>query len=112
MPPIGYRLPKTIYRYVFAASWPHQIALVTLTVVTFLLEVAPLEIQRRVVNDLVKERYFRLVITLCAAYAGVVLVQGTTKLVVNVYRGWVGENAVRDLRRHVLAYLRVARLVA
>jgi ABC-type multidrug transport system fused ATPase/permease subunit len=112
MPPIGYRLPNTIFRYVLVASWRHQIALVTLTVVTFLLEVAPLEIQRRVVNDLVKERSFRLVITLCAAYAGVVLVQGTTKLVVNVYRSRVGENAVRDLRRHVLAYLRVARVAA
>ena len=50
MPPIGYMLPNTIFRYVFAVSWPHQIALVTLTVVTFLLEVAPLEIQRRVVT--------------------------------------------------------------
>jgi ABC-type multidrug transport system fused ATPase/permease subunit len=85
---------------------------VILTVVTFLLEVAPLEIQRRVVNDLVKERSFKLVITLCVAYAGVVLVQGLTKLVVNVYRGWVGENAIRDLRRHILAYLRVARVAA
>jgi ABC-type multidrug transport system fused ATPase/permease subunit len=112
MPPIGYRLPSTIFRYVFAVSWPHQIALVILTVVTFLLEVAPLEIQRRVVNDLVKGRSFQLVMTLCAAYAGVVLVQGTTKLVVNVYRAWVGENAIRDLRRHILAYLRVARLAA
>jgi ABC-type multidrug transport system fused ATPase/permease subunit len=112
MPLFRPQLPATIFRYVLAISWPHQIALLTLTVVTFLLEVAPLEIQRRVVNDLVKERSFKLVITLCAAYAGVVLVQGTTKLVVNVYRGWVGENAIRDLRRRILAYLRIARLVA
>ena len=50
MPPVGYQLSNTIFRYVFAVSWPHQIALVALTVVTFLLEVAPLEIQRRVVT--------------------------------------------------------------
>jgi len=112
MSPIGYRLPNAIFRYVFVVSWRHQFALVILTVVTFLLEVAPLEIQRRAVNDLVKGRSFKLVITLCAAYAGVVLVQGMTKLVVNIYRGWVGENAIRDLRRHILAYLRVARVAA
>jgi hypothetical protein len=76
MPPVGYQLPSTIFRYVFAVSWPHQIALLILAVVIFLLEVAPLEIQRRVVNDLVKGRSFNLVVTLCAAYAGVVLVQG------------------------------------
>jgi len=112
MPLFGPRLPATIFGYVFAVSWPHQIALLSLTVVTFLLEVAPLEIQRRVVNDLVKERSYQLVVTLCVAYAGAVLLQGGTKLALNVYRGWVGENATRDLRRHVLAYLRIARVVA
>jgi hypothetical protein len=72
MRPIGYQLPTSIFRYVFAVSWPHQIVLVIMIVVTFLLEVAPLEIQRRVVNDLVKERSFKTVATLRAAYAGVV----------------------------------------
>ena len=80
--------------------------------ITFLLEAAPLEIQSRVVNNLVKERPFQLVVTLCAAYAGAVLVQGATKLGLNVDRSWVGENSKRDLRRHVIAYLRVARAIA
>jgi len=107
-----YRLPGTIFRYVFSVSWLHQLVLVVLTVVTFLLEIAPLEIQRRVVNNLVKERPFQWVVLLCAAYAGAALFQGTTKLGLNVYRGWVGESAIRDLRRHILAYLRVARIAA
>ena len=91
MPLAAYRLPSTIFRYVLAISWPHQVALVVLTVITFLLEVAPLEIQRRVVNNLVKDRPFLLVVTLCAAYAGAVLIQGATKLGLNVYRGWVAK---------------------
>jgi ABC-type multidrug transport system fused ATPase/permease subunit len=110
MAPIGYRLPNTIFRYVFAISWPHQLALVSLTAITFLLEIVPLEIQRRAVNDLVKHRSFQLVIGLGIVYAGAVLVQGGTKLALNIYRSWVGENATRDLRRHILAYLRVARV--
>ena len=106
MPLVAYRLPNNIFRYVLSVSWRHQIALVSLTVFTFLLEIVPLEIQRRVVNNLVKERPFQLVIILCAAYASAVLVQGATKLGLNVYRSWVGENSKRDLRRHVIAYLR------
>ena len=112
MPPNNYPLPSSIFRYVFATSWSHQIVLVILTVVTFLLEIVPLEIQRRVVNNLVKERSYQLVVTLCAAYAGAVLVQGATKLGLNIYRSWVGENAIRELRRRVLAYLGIARVVA
>ncbi len=108
MPLVMYQLPNSIFRYVFFVSWPHQIGLVFLTVITFLLEIVPLEIQRRVVNNLVKERPFQLVITLCVAYASAVLVQGGIKLGLNVYRSWVGENSIRDLRRRVLAYLRIA----
>ncbi|MBV9375073.1 MAG: ABC transporter ATP-binding protein [Alphaproteobacteria bacterium] len=106
------RLPTNLFRYVFGVSWRHQIALVALTIITFLLEIVPLEIQRRVVNNLVKERPFELVIVLCAAYASAVLIQGATKLGLNVYRGWVGENATRDLRRHVIGYSRTAQAVA
>jgi len=112
MPLAANQLPNNVFRYVFAVSWHHQIALVILSVVTFLLEIVPLEIQRRVVNNLVKERPFQLVVTLCVAYAGAVLVQGATKLCLNVYRSWVAETAIRDLRRRVLAYLRTARVVA
>src|SRR6516165_6256792 len=106
------RLPNSIFRYVLTASWAHQIALVILTAIAFLLEIVPLELQRRVVNNLVKERPFQLVVMLCAAYAGAVLIQGGVKLGLNIYRSWVAENSVRDLRRRVLACSRVARIVA
>jgi hypothetical protein len=46
----------------------------------------PLELQRRAVNDLVKHRAYNFIIILCALYIGVVVVQGGTKLALNVYR--------------------------
>jgi ABC-type multidrug transport system fused ATPase/permease subunit len=77
---------------------PHNLAL---TVSVFLIEVVPLELQRRIVDNLVKDRPYDRVILLCAVYAGVVLVQGGTKLGLNVYRGWVGERATRELRHRI-----------
>jgi ABC-type multidrug transport system fused ATPase/permease subunit len=94
-------LPGSIFGYVLGTSAAHQLALVVLTVSVFLLEIVPLELQRRIADDLVKNRPYRWVVVLCAVYAGVVLVQGGTKLVLNVYRGWVGERALRDLRHHI-----------
>jgi ABC-type multidrug transport system fused ATPase/permease subunit len=99
--PLTAEMPGNIFRYVLATSGRHQLVLVLLTVAVFLLEVVRLELQRRVVDDLAKRQSFRLVIVLCAVYAGTVLVQGGTKLVLNVYRSWVGERATRDLRRRV-----------
>jgi ABC-type multidrug transport system fused ATPase/permease subunit len=98
-------LPGNVFRYVLATSGVHQLVLLALTVSVSLLEIVPLELQRRIVNDLIKNRPYRWVIILCAVYAGVVLVQGGTKLGLNVYRGWVGERAVRDLRRRIHAVI-------
>src|SRR6516165_176485 len=94
-------LPGSVFRYALATSGVHQLLLLGLTVSVFLLEVVPLELQRRIVNDLAKDRAYSAVIILCAVYAGVVLLQGGTKLALNVYRGWVGERAIRDLRRRI-----------
>jgi ABC-type multidrug transport system fused ATPase/permease subunit len=96
-------MPGNIFRYVLATSALHQGALAILTVAVFLIELVPLELQRRIVNDLVKHRDFALVITLCAVYGGVVLVHGAGKLALNLYRGWVGERATQDLRKRILA---------
>jgi ABC-type multidrug transport system fused ATPase/permease subunit len=98
-------LPRNVFRYVLGTSGLHQLFLLALTVGVFLLEVVPLELQRRIVNDLVKHRPFSWVIGLCAVYAGTVLVQGGTKLALNIYRGWVGERAKRDLRRRVHTFV-------
>ena len=70
------KMPRSIFRYVLETSGLHQLFLLLLTVGVFLPEVVPLELQRRIVNDLVKHRDYRLVIVLCALYAGAVLVQG------------------------------------
>lgn len=93
--------PAHLYRYVLATSGWHQLVLVALSVIVSLLEIVPLELQRRIINDLSKDRRFSFVVVLCAAYAGTALVQGGTKLVVNIYRSWIGERATRDLRRRV-----------
>lgn len=95
------QIPANIFRYVLATSGWHQLALAVLTAIVFLLEIVPLELQRRIVNDLSKDRHFRIVVLLCAAYAVTALLQGGTKALVNIYRSWVSERATRDLRRQV-----------
>lgn len=94
-------LPAGLFHYIAATSWRHQIALLTLTVAVFLVEVVPLEIQRRVVNDVVKHRPYQAILVLCGVYIATVTAQGATKLALNLYRAWVGERAKRDLRRRI-----------
>jgi ABC-type multidrug transport system fused ATPase/permease subunit len=105
-------LPQRLSRYIFESAGLHQVALLILTVIVFLIEVIPLELQRRIVNDAVKHQHFWTIVMLCAIYAGVALSHGAIKLGLNIYRGWVGQRAVRDLRGNVRALESDAALVS
>jgi ABC-type multidrug transport system fused ATPase/permease subunit len=92
-------LPKTIMGYVLRTSGPHQIGLAVLAAGVFGLTSVPLEIQRRIVNDAIKNGATATIVWLAIAYAGVALLEQIFKALLNIYRGWVSENAVRGLRR-------------
>jgi ABC-type bacteriocin/lantibiotic exporter with double-glycine peptidase domain len=98
-------LPPHLFEYAWRTTWLHQLPLLGLTAATFLLQVVPLELQRRIVNDVVKNRHYQAVLLLCAVYLTAVAIQGGTKLTMNVYRGWLGERGKRDLRRRVYTAL-------
>jgi len=69
----------------------------------FLLSAVPLELQRRIVNDAIRNGSTRTILWLALAYAAVALAEGGLKLGMNVYRAWVSEKAVRQLRQSVSA---------
>jgi ABC-type multidrug transport system fused ATPase/permease subunit len=89
---------KDLYRYVWKISGRDQVILSVLSVVLFLLELAPLELQRRIINGAVDRQAFEVIGLLCLLYVAVALVQGGLKLMLNVYRGSVSESANQRLR--------------
>lgn len=91
-------MPRGLYRYVWRVSGRAQIGLALLSVVVFLLDLAPLELQRRIVNDALRHRQLNPILWLCALYAVLALAQGASKLVLNIWRSKVSESANRRLR--------------
>lgn len=92
---------KDLYRYIWRVSARGQVVLSALSIVVFLLELAPLELQRRIVNGAVEHQSLRFIAVLCLVYAGVALVHGGLKLVLSVYRGSVSEAANQRLRMRI-----------
>ena len=94
-------MPRTFMGYVVHFTGMHQIGLALLSVAVFLLSAVPLELQRRIVNDVIGKGAFRTLFWLAATYALVAMAEQSLKLVLNVYRGWVAESTVRRLRNGV-----------
>ena len=86
-------------RFVWYVSGKHQIILCVLSVIVFMLATLPLELQRRLVNKATVGAAVEPLLWLAALYLAAAMAEGATKFVMNVYRGWVGEKAVRWLRR-------------
>jgi ABC-type multidrug transport system fused ATPase/permease subunit len=97
----GDTLPPTLGRYVWAASGRHQAGLSALSVLVFALATAPLEIQRRIIDEAIRGGAIRPIVLLALGYLGVAAAEGALKVVLNVYRAWVSERAARDLRRRI-----------
>ena len=91
-------MPPSLFAFLWRVTASSQIAIGAVAAVVFVLNTAPLEMQRRILNAAVLDRDANLVGVLAAVYAAIVLLEGLVKLLMNVYGGWIGEKAVRALR--------------
>lgn len=95
------RMPEGLYPYVMAVSWPQQIPLCLMTFVVFPLTLAPLELQRRIVNEAIGGRDPDLLLWLGGLYFAAAMSQGAFKYLRNVYLERVGQGVSRRLRRRI-----------
>ena len=91
-------MPPAFFGFLRRVSAWSQFRIALLAILLFVLNTAPLEMQRRILNAATLDRDVALVALLATAYAAIVLLEGFLKLTMNVYGGWISEKAVRVLR--------------
>jgi ABC-type bacteriocin/lantibiotic exporter with double-glycine peptidase domain len=94
-------MPLTLFGYIWRSSARHQVGLCLLSVTVFTLSAVPLELQRRIVNDAIARGATGAILGLALAYGAFALLEGGIKLCLNIYRGWVSERAVLQLRHRI-----------
>jgi ABC-type bacteriocin/lantibiotic exporter with double-glycine peptidase domain len=91
----------TLYGYIWRISGRRQIWSSLLSSAVFPLQAVPLELQRRIVNHAIGALDLGLLWRFSAMYAGVVLLQGGLKYLMNVYRQVISERAIRSMRQQI-----------
>lgn len=89
---------QTLLGFIIRISGRHQIGLALLSILLFTVGTVPIEIQRRIVNLATDRGPYSTIALLACFYGGLVLLEGIFKLLLNVYKSWVGESAIRWLR--------------
>jgi len=95
-------MPHRLSGFILMMGQGHQALLVLLSVLLFAVGILPLEVQRRIVNGATQGATLTTILVLVVTYLALALSEGCIKLVLNIYRGWIGEVAIRWLRMKVI----------
>ena len=94
-------MPGTLYGYVWKVSTRQQVRLCLLSLLVFPLTLAPLELQRRIVDGAIEGGDLQLLLLLGGVYLAAILCLAALKYVRNTYANRVGEGVVRILRKRI-----------
>lgn len=92
---------RDLYKFVWRASASRQIILIGLAVSAALLAMAPLELQRHIVNTLAGHEKAERLLWLCGAYLIAALSIGGLKYLLNIKSAGLGEAMILFLRRDI-----------
>ena len=89
--------------YVWRMTGWHQVVSGLIAVLVALLNLAPIELQRRIVNEVVDTQQLDLLLTLGLAYLVLLIVHQAVKYGLHMYQVWMSESAAIVTRRHLIA---------
>lgn len=92
----------SVWGYLVRMTGWHQAYACALAVVVALLNLLPIELQRRMIDDAVMNKDGDLLIMFGLVYGGVVLLHQLLKFALRIYQGWMAESAILYTRRHLL----------
>jgi ABC-type bacteriocin/lantibiotic exporter with double-glycine peptidase domain len=92
---------KSVWRFVWRMSGDHQIWICLLASVVAGLSMAPLELQRVIVNDAIQGRNLNALALYGGLYLVVMLLLTGTKLAFNIYQAWLTESTNYYVRGHL-----------
>lgn len=89
---------QSLFKFIVSMSGKHQIVLCLLAMVTTLINLVPIELQRRIIDSAIDDGSISVLLNLAMIYILVLLSYQLTKLIFRIYQGWVAESTIRTLR--------------
>lgn len=90
-----------IWAYVVRMTGIHQLWACLLAVLVALVNLIPIELQRRIVDDAIVAENLGLLLWLAAAYVAALAAHKLLKFALGIYQGWLSESAIIYTRTHL-----------
>jgi ABC-type multidrug transport system fused ATPase/permease subunit len=96
---------RSMFSWVLKGGIPLQLVLLLLIFALVILRVVPLELQKRIVNDILSTNKFSLLVTYCLIYFGAVILASGSKFLINWVQTLIGERALTEMRRELYRHI-------
>jgi ABC-type bacteriocin/lantibiotic exporter with double-glycine peptidase domain len=96
---------RSLFSWVLRGKRSYQLLLLVAILAIVFLRVLPLEIQKRLVNDVLSSGDFTRLFVYCLIYLGAVLSASTLKFFINSLQSYLGEQATADMRRDMYRHI-------
>src|SRR5210317_803345 len=97
---------KSLFSWIFSGSLKLQLILLGTIIISVIVRVFPLEMQKRIVNQAIQLKAFELLLIYCSFYLAAVMLAGGLKYVISYLQTVIGQRAGNDMRselfRHIL----------
>ena len=101
-PPI---VKRSLFSWIFAGNLKLQLLLLLIIVVMVFARIAPLEAQRRVVNEAIKLRNIDLLFLYCGIYLAAVVFSSTLKYLTNIIQTLITQRTTARMRKDLYAHI-------
>jgi ABC-type multidrug transport system fused ATPase/permease subunit len=97
---------KSLLSWILMGNYKLKLLLLLAAIVTVLIRIIPLEMQKRIVNQAISMKAFDLLLIYCGLYLAAVLCASALKYLISYLQTIIGQQALTDMRkelyRHVL----------
>lgn len=100
----------SLFTYVWRMSEWHQVATCLIAVLVAGLSLVPIELQRRIVNEVVETQDIPLLVQFAVIYVAVILLHQAVKYGLWIYQAWLTESATLYTRQHLLGIYETGRV--
>ena len=98
-------IKRSLFSWVLNGKLSHQLLLLLFILAIVFLRVLPLEIQKRIVNDVLGAGNFTLLLVYCSIYLVAVLLTSALKMAINWLQTLIGQRALTDMRRELYQHI-------
>lgn len=92
---------KSIWGYIVRMTGRAQVTALIIAIITTVLSLAPIELQRRVIDNAIADRDGQLLLQLGSIYVAVILLHQVFKLTLQMLQGWMTDSAIAYTRKHL-----------